>query len=180
MIWKTAMGALILVLLLHGCTAKSGGQSKPPVPSAAPAGLTEITPTQFAAFEPVVNRYFYFRKQAVVQQNADALYREFPDLAQGTDKAAMVNAESDVVARYRGMDVIDGNVQPEHYARFLVREDGDKAAVLVNGMELYLRKDFGKSGGQLQLLLFLERRGGAWTVVRTDETTVAEYHQALR
>lgn len=141
--WKMTAGALCLALLLHGCTAKSGGQVKPPLPAAAPAGLTEMTPTQFAAFETVVN------------------------------------AELEVVARYLGMDVIDGNVQPEAYARFRVQEDGDKAVVLVNGTELYVRKDFSESGGQVQLLLFLERRNDVWTVVRTDETTEAEYHQAL-
>lgn len=69
-------------------------------------------------------------------------------------------------------DVVDGNVDLEHYARFQVHEDGDTAVVLVNALEMYQGQDFNRSGGQLQLQLFLEGRSGVWTVVKTDETTL--------
>ncbi|MDB4897782.1 MAG: exported protein of unknown function [Firmicutes bacterium] len=176
--WLMA-GAVCLTLFLAGCGVHTGANPVPPLPVGAPAGLQAITPEQFVQFHPVVNRYFYYRKQAVIAQDVAILHREYPDLKQGTDVRAGINAESDTIAQYKGLAVIDGNVEPEHYARFLVREDGNNAVLLVNGLEMYLRKDFGESGGQLQLLLFLEYRSGVWTVVKTDETTLAEYHQGL-
>jgi hypothetical protein len=176
--WLMA-GTICLTLFLAGCGVHTGTNLVPPLPVGAPAGLQAITPQQFAQFQPVVNRYFYYRKQAVIAQDVAILHWEYPDLKQRTDVRAGINAESDTIARYKGLAVIDGNVEPEHYARFLVREDGNSAVLLVNGSEMYLRNEFGDSGGQLQLLLFLERRSGVWTIVKTDETTLAEYHQAL-
>lgn len=174
--------ALVALLLsMAGCSsAGGGGKSDPPLPAGAPRGLAQATPEQFTRYIPVVNRYLYLRKKAVVTGDVGVLWREYPSLQTGMDRQAAINAEANVVAGYRGLDLIDGNVQPESYARMMVTETGDTAVVLVNGTELYLRKDFGESGGQLQLLLFLERRAEGWTVVKTDETTLAEYHQALR
>lgn len=79
---------------------------------------------------------------------------------QGLDKQAAINAEADVVARYRDMAVLDGNVAPEQYARLQARVDGERAVLLVNGAEIFLRKAFERSGGQVQMLLYLERRDG--------------------
>lgn len=179
--WKTGAGAvcLALVLVLTGCAAKGDRKQEPPLPPGAPSRLEQITPQQSAQFQPVVNRYFSYRKQAVVAQDVEVLHREYPDLKYGMDRTAAINAESDLVARYRGLDVIDGTIAPEHYAPLKAQVNGDRGVLLVNGLELYLSKSFTDSGGQLQLLLFLERRGGVWTVVKTDETTDAEYHQAL-
>jgi hypothetical protein len=177
--WMMAASALSLAVLLSGCVATRGGKQGPPLPPGAPKGLEQHTPQQSSKFEPVMNRYFYFRKQAVVTRDLEVLQREYPELKQGTDKQAAINAESDVIDRYRGLEIIDGDIEPEHYSRFLAHEDGDKAVLLVNGLELYLRQNFEDAGGQLQILLFLERRDGVWTVVKTDETTTAEYHQAL-
>jgi hypothetical protein len=169
----------------HVIPTRTLGQQEPPLPLGvplplvAPKGLADLTPEQFAKFDPVVSRYFHYRKQAVIAQDVTILHREYPDLKSGTDELAGINAESDVVAQYRGLDVVDGNVEAEHYARFQVYEDGDTTVLLVNAMEMYQRKDSNRTGGQIQFLLFLERRGGVWTVVKTDETTLAEYHQAL-
>lgn len=162
--------AVCLALLLTGCMAKGAPSTLPP------DGLKEVTPAQFAEFSPVVNRYFYLRKQAVIKQDVEVLFREYPELRQGADPVAGINGESQTVAQYRTLEVIDGNVEPEHYARFQVREVGDKAVVLVHGLEMYLRKNFDESGGGLKILLYLERREGAWTVVKSDETTLAEVH----
>lgn len=167
-------------LLVSGCAAAPAARREPPLPVGAPEGLAEVTSVQWAELHPVVNRYFFYRKQAVVAGNVKVLWQQYPALREGMNRDAAVNAEADVVERYRSLQVIDGNVAPEHYARFRVKVDGDKAVVLVNGMELYLRREFEESGGQLQIMLHLERQGGGWTVVKTDETTEAEYHQALR
>jgi hypothetical protein len=169
-------GALCLMLMVSGCAAKSAVQQEPPLPPGAPTGMEQTTAQQFM---PVVNGYFYYRKKAVVAGDVEILWKQYPALTQGMDKLAAINAESEVVAQYRSLDVIDGNLEPEHYARFKARVDGDNAVVLVNGMEMFLRRNFDESGGQLQILLYLERRDGVWTVVKTDETTLAEYHQAL-
>jgi hypothetical protein len=175
--WLMA-GAVCLTLFLAGCGVRTGTNPIPPLPVGAPAGLQAITPEQLVAFRPVVRRYFYYRKQVVITGDVTILHREYPDLKQATDVRAGINAEPNLVTAW-GRDIVDGNVELEHYARFLVRQDGDKAVLLINGLEEYLHKNFTDSGGQLQLLLFLERRDGLWTVVKTDETTLAEYHQAL-
>ena len=129
---------------------------------------------------PVVSQYFAYRKQAVLAGSPEVLWEAFPALKAGMDRQSGVNIESDVVARYRSLAVTDGEVRLEHYAPLQVVVRGETAVVLINGVELYRRQGGGDSGGQLQLLLYLVRRDGAWTVARTDETTLAEYHDALR
>jgi hypothetical protein len=173
--WLTT-GGFCLILMVSGCAAKSAVKQEPPLPPGAPNGMEQATAQQF---KPIVNRYFGYRKKAVVAGDVEILWQEYPALKQGMDKRAAINAESDVVAQYRGLEVIDGSIEPEHYARLMARVDGDKAVVLVNGMEYFLRKGSDYSGGQLQILLYLERRDSVWTVMKTDETTLAEYHDAL-
>jgi hypothetical protein len=141
--------------------------------------MTQVTPEQSATFMPLVNRYFYVRKQAVLAGAPEVIWREFPALKEGYDRQAAVNAEADVVAQYKGLQVIDGNVNLQSYARLKAVVDGDRAVILVNGSELYLTKLFSESGGQVQMMLYLEKRTDGWTLVKTDETTIAEYKAAL-
>ncbi|MGE5674513.1 MAG: hypothetical protein ACM3XM_11630 [Mycobacterium leprae] len=169
--WLIAV-ALCLTLVM-GCTPPLTGS----VPPNAPPGLAVHTPQQRAEFEPVLNRYFYLRKQAVITGDLTKLWAQYPALREGTNAQTGVNAEADVLARYRALQVIDGDIDSATYERFLVQEDGDRAVLLINGTELYLTREFKRSGGALQLLLYLERQGGAWTIVKTDETTLPEAKQ---
>ncbi|MDF2630143.1 MAG: exported protein of unknown function [Symbiobacteriaceae bacterium] len=175
------LGAVLGALV--GCSTGSAGATpkiEPPLPLAAPKGMAEMTPAQYAVFHPIVNRYFYVRKQAVLAGDPAVVWREFPALKEGYDGQAGINAEADAVGGYKSLTFIDGNMQPESYARLKAQADGDRAVVLVNGSEVYLHKDFSESGGQVQVMLYLEKTGDGWTVVKTDETTLAEYHQALK
>jgi hypothetical protein len=177
--WLTST-ILAVALAAAGCATKPSPAQDPPPPSAAPPGLQQMTPQQFTEFQPVINRYFHYRKQAVVTQDIAPLWQQYPALKDGADPQKAVNAESDVITRYRTLKLIDGNIQPEQYARFKAKVDGDQAVILVNGTELYLTDTYQESGGQLQILLYLQRQGTSWTVAKTDETTLAEYHQALK
>ena len=51
--------------------------------------------------------------------------------------------------------------------------EGEQAQVLLHGMELYLWKDeygrFDDSGGEFEIMLFLQRTDSNWTVGRTQD-----------
>lgn len=178
-LWAAATLCLMLATTA-GCSRSTAAKTEPPVPLVAPRGMAEVTPEQYATFSPLVNRYFYVRKQAVLAGDPEIIWREFPALREGYSRQAGINAEADVVAGYRPLEIIDGNVAPESYARLKVLADGENAVILVNGTELYLRKDFAESGGQVQVMLYLEKTTEGWTVIKTDETTIAEYKEALK
>lgn len=178
-IWA-ALTLCVMLMTAAGCSQRTAPTSEPPLPLAAPKGMTQVTPEQYAAFVPMVNRYFYVRKQAVLAGDPEVLWREFPALKEGNNRQAGINAEAGVISGYRSAGPIDGNVDPESYARLKVLVDGDKAVVLVNGTEMYLTKEFTESGGQVQVMLYLEKAGAGWRLVRTDETTLAEFHDSLQ
>jgi len=178
-IWATVACCLMLATTT-GCSRQSSvPTAEPPLPLAAPKGMTQVTPDQSATFMPLVNRYFYVRKQAVLAGDPEVIWREFPPLREGYNRQAGINAEADVINGYRSIAAVDGNVDPESYARLKTVVDGDQAVLLVNGTEMYLTKAFSESGGQVQVMLFLEKRSDGWTLVKTDETTIAEYKAAL-
>lgn len=178
-LWAAVTLCLMLVIIA-GCSRSTAPQAEPPLPLAAPRGMAEVTSEQHATFMPMVHRYFHVRKQAVLAGDPEIIWREFPALKDGRNSQAGINDEATAIAGYRPLAPIDGNVAPESYARLKALVDGDKAILLVNGTEIYLTKEFSQSGGQVQLMLYLEKRRDAWTLVKTDETTIAEYKAALK
>lgn len=59
------------------------------------------------------------------------------------------------------------------------RRPADMVVVRVHGLERYIQKDFSDgTAGEFILDLHLQRAGDRWTVVRTDETTLSEFHSS--
>jgi hypothetical protein len=144
------------------------------------ADFTQSEPDTWVMLMPAVQEYFYYRKQAVVTGNIKVLWERYPALQNGADISKGINAEQSIIASYETLKPFDGNIFPEEYEHIKVKWLGDKAEVLVHGTELYLWRDtagnFTNSGGEFKVILFLEKRNNRWHVYRTDEVTMAEWH----
>ncbi len=155
-------------------------------PSAAwpclPAGFQRPAPDLAAQLRPRLLEYFYHRKRAVLQGDLTTLWQRYPALARDYDPVHGVNAERDLPRAYaRGHRPIDGDVHLTAYGPWLVRRRDQRVEVFVHGWEQFVyAPDFAFSGSELLITLTFARQGeGAWTLVRTDEVTEAEYHACL-
>ncbi|HEX2094313.1 MAG TPA: hypothetical protein VHG28_18060 [Longimicrobiaceae bacterium] len=161
--------ALLLALLLVPVACGRPDNSEP-IPG-------EVDPATYVELDAPVREYFHHRKKAMLAGDPEVPWRRYPELRQG-GPAGGINAEGSHVAAFRGVPLLDGDVHVELDPR--IRISGDTTEVRVHGTESYLRQDFQQSAWELEMRLLLVRRDGAWTVVRTDETTDAERHQERR
>ena len=150
-----------------------------PSGSTLASGFVEPNPATYVSLAPVLWKYFYHRKAAVLSGDLDAFYTLYPDLAAGADPEQGINAEAFHAAAYQGFDLLDGDVFPEYYEPFRVKTLPDQVHILVHGMELYLYQDaagqLNQSGGEFKIVLYLRPDGEGWTLYRTDEVTLAEW-----
>ncbi len=145
-------------------------------PARTPAG--EIDPATFVVVDPIVREYLHHRKRAVIAGDPEILFRRYPELRDAGRAGEGVNAEALHVRGFGGTPLIDGDVLPEAGGRYRAEIAGDSGRIHVHAAEMYLRPDFGVSGGGLEVELTVRRRDGRWDVVRTDEVTLAEAHGA--
>lgn len=111
--------------------------------SAFKDGYAEPDPSTWVILMSPVREYLYYRKQAVINQNVSKLWERYPDLKQANPQSG-INAEASVVANYRTFKLVDGNIQAEHYERLKAKVSGDRAEVIIHGMETYLSRRGGK------------------------------------
>jgi hypothetical protein len=178
-VWTVAMAA---ALALTGCSA----QGVHSAPSLAPDGRAStdgmaspsagLDPAASQEVMPAMREYFHYRKKAIIAGDAGVLWNRYPALQQGGDPGRGINAEAQEVQAYRSRNLIDGDVDLEHYARVSGQIAGETAEITVHGLELYLTDDFGHTGGEFIITLFLRKQDGRWTVVKTDAVTLAELH----
>jgi len=136
----------------------------------------EPDPATWVMLMKPVRAYFYYRKMAVVNGNAQILWDHYPELKQGTDRSKGINIVSFMVDMYQGLKPFDGNIYPEFYDKIKVITGNGTAEVLVHGMELYTYKDntgqFDDSGGELKIILVLSSPDNqTWAVVKTIDIT---------
>ncbi len=151
----------------------------PPTPTPRPTVALWIAPDSrdLDALRAAAHEYLYLRKQAFITGDLNRLWARYPALRQGADPSTGVNAEASDMASFHQLGLIDGDIAPESYARMAIRMRDDDAEITIHGFEMYLRRDFSQSGSELWIRLFLRRDGRRWTVVKSDEVTVAEYHE---
>ncbi len=130
---------------------------------------------------PTVLEYFYYRKQAVITNDIEALWAQYPELKNNVNIEQGINSEEFTVKNYQGLKPFDGNISPEHYEQFKVKLTNGQAEVLVHGMELYTFLDendnFEESGGEFKIILYMQMKEGRWVVYKTDEVTIGEWQQ---
>ena len=149
--------------------------------SSSTSDFLEPDPETFVAFLPTVLEYFYYRKQAIITNNIEALWTQYPELKNNVNIEQGINSEEFAVMNYQGLKPFDGNISPEHYERFKVKLTNGQAEVLVHGMELYIFLDendsFQESGGEFKIILYLQMINKRWVVYKTDEVTIGEWQQ---
>ena len=131
-----------------------------------------------SAVSAAVNKYFYYRRLAVVARDAEILWSRFPELRTGEDLTAGINTEGWTATRSASArTLVDVVYSLEGYDRMRMRVSGDEVVVRVHGLERYVAADFSDgTAGEFIIDLYLRRNGAGWTVVKTDEMTLAEFH----
>lgn len=164
-----AIAASILILGLAACEAA--------VPPQHTASGDLLLPS--SALSAAVNEYFHLRKLAVVGRDIELLYSRFPELRTGADRERGVNVEAFAARSDSARSLADVIYALEQYERMRATVTGDEAVVRVHGLERYIEEDFSDgTAGEFVIDLYLRRDRDAerWSVVRTDEMTIVEYH----
>ena len=140
-------------------------------------GFVEPESSDWVSFNKPIMEYMYYRTQAVLKNDIEILWRKYPELKNNIDIQQGINVENEEVKSLnRAFDLLDANYQIESYDRIKVKAiNENEVIVLVHGSIVYLRDDFGESGGEYLIKVFLESEGENWTVVKTDEYTLSEY-----
>ncbi|WP_042351643.1 hypothetical protein [Bacillus massiliigorillae] len=145
-------------------------------------GFIEPAPSDWLNYSSSVIRYMYYRTQATVHNDITILWKQYPELMENIDLKNGINVEKDEVERLnQHFTLIDANFSMESHDQLKVKTlNDDEVIVRIHGGISYLRKDFGESGGELLMELYLQKKGDQWTVIKTDEYTEAEYKEWLK
>lgn len=135
--------------------------------------------SDWVKYSKIVREYFYYRTQAVVKNDLEILWNQYPSLKDDVDINKGINVEKEEMESLnKHFDLIDANYDIQSYDRIKVNTIDDyNVVVLVHGSIVYLRRDFDESGGEHLMKIFLEKIGNQWTVVKTDEYTQGEYKE---
>lgn len=166
------MRALFVLVLAVAC------QSTLPSRHAVPHPSGELV-LPGSSVSMAVNEYFHLRKLAIMAGDVEILWSRFPQLRTGEDLPRGVNVEARR-ARYAdgARSLADVIFDLDRYERMRVTVEGDEAVVRVHGLERYVEQDFSDgSAGEFVIDLYLRRDSERWSVVRTDEMTIGEYHE---
>lgn len=166
--------AVLFLLIPLGCRSADGNEMRRV--EAADGGFVEAE-SDWAQFIKPVTAYLHYRTQAVLNNDIQVLWAQYPHLKEQTDREKGINAEKfEVASLNQNTEWVDANFDPERYGRIRVNKTGeDEAIVRMHGMILYVNRDFEQSGGEYVIDLHLKKKDHGWTVVKTDEFTLPEY-----
>ncbi|RJS50132.1 hypothetical protein [Bacillus sp. PK3_68] len=145
-------------------------------------GFIEPEPSDWGKYNKIVLKYMYYRTQAVINNDMNLLWNQYPDLKRNYDLQKGVNVErNEAESLNEGFNLIDANYSIESHDRMKVKVIGDKEVIaLVHGGIVYLHDDYSESGGELLIEISLKVKDGRWTVVKTDEYTESEYKEWMK
>lgn len=129
----------------------------------------------YPAIEEAVRAYYHRYEQAQANCDIETFLERYPDLAQPGPEGTGINVEQRFIPlRCEYVKAIRFDLEGYEPMRVHVHPDG--MDVRVHGLEhwTYVRPPGG--GGEFITTLSLREVNGTWTVVRTDEVTLAEYH----
>ena len=167
--WLLACFLVILSVSISGCQQI--------VQSTKDKSFVEPEPSDWVKYNAPIMEYMYYRTQAVLKNDIEILWGKYPELKNNIDIQQGINVENEEVKSFnRNFVLLDANYHIESYDRMKVKTiNENEVIVLVHGSLVYLMNDFSESGGEYLIEAFLEREGGNWTVVKTDEYTLSEY-----
>lgn len=124
-----------------------------------------------------VNKYFHYRKLAIIARDPELILSQYPDLRTGTDVSKGINREGSTMVPTGGSALLDIMYDLDRYEPLRVRHVGDEAIVRVHGLERYVEADYSDgTAGEFTIDLYMKRVGAEWIVVKTDELTLGELH----
>ena len=123
-----------------------------------------------------VRRYYAAYADAVASCGTHAFLKAYPHVAEGGDPASGVNDHARQIDAWCGQ--LHGlRFELEHYEPMRLHEHADGIDVTVHGVEHWDYIRGGPGGGEFLMTLTLRPFAGGWTVVRTDEVTLGEWHE---
>ena len=122
-----------------------------------------------------VREYYDRYGEALVACDVRPLWERYPALASGKDLAAGINIEGVHVVQGCCGAVLATRFELERVAPLRIRTHGDAVDVTVHGIYWFDTRG-AQSAGEFQTMITLRRIDGAWTVHRTDEVTLGEWH----
>ncbi|OCA84987.1 hypothetical protein [Pseudobacillus wudalianchiensis] len=145
-------------------------------------GFIEPELSDWVKYEHLVTKYMYYRTQAVIHNDINILWNQYPDLRNDYDFKKGINVEKDEVESFnKRFKVVDANFSIEGHNRMRVKTINDKETILlVNGGIGYLSSNFDKAGGELLMEISLKLENNHWTIVKTDEYNELEYKEWVK
>ncbi|HEY9635446.1 MAG TPA: hypothetical protein V6D14_18730 [Coleofasciculaceae cyanobacterium] len=101
------------------------------------AGFTQPDAKTKEMLMSALNPYVSDRMRAVTSHDINILWQKYPTLQQGRDSNTGINAEANVVNRYRDFKLTGGSLLLEGYEPLKAKVSGNRAEVLVHGVESY-------------------------------------------
>lgn len=167
--WMRGLARLAIAVALVACQVTPARHE--------PSGEPVLPGTAMSA---AVYEYFHHRKLALVARDIEFLWSRFPHLRTAADLETGVNVEEWLATKSAAArSLADVSYDLDRYDRMRVSVSSDETVVRVHGLEMYVASDFSTSGGEFILDLYLryEPDQGRWSVLRTDEMTIVEYHE---
>ncbi len=170
----------LLLMLFLACLIFSAGCSISDTVNESEEFM-EPEPSEWVVFNEVLTEYFHYRTQSVIKNDIDVLHERYPILSENISLEEGINIEENELKSYNeGLTLIDANYSLEQYDRLKVRKiNSDEAVLLVHGSNLYVTREYGESGGEFLMEVYLRKDQGSWEIIKTDEYTLSEYHAWL-
>lgn len=165
---------LVVLLLTAGCRA--AGPIAPFTPEPLP-GYTPAPDDERHRIMLVIDDYYALRAGAAETGDTSRLFQAYPRLAVGEDRSAGINTDAWFVERMREYPVLRMTFcfECDGIARVYIRDD--RAVVFIHGTEMWRYPRGDATIGEFLTRIDLVREAGAWTLVRTDEVMLHEYHR---
>ncbi|SOC11412.1 hypothetical protein SAMN05880501_106149 [Ureibacillus xyleni] len=143
--------------------------------------FVEPETSEYSTYLKPIREYMYHRTQAVLKNDINLLWEQYPDLKNNSDRKTGVNIEKyEIESLNDSFNLLDANFSIESYERIKVKKiTENEVIVLVHGSISYLRKDLDESGGEYLIEVYLQKRDNQWTVIKTDEYLEHEYKEWL-
>jgi len=138
------------------------------------AGFSPASPEDRGVLVTVLREYYDLLGRAQVTGDVGPLFARHPDLARGEDRREGVNTEASLVQHTRALGLREVSVDLESYEPVKAFVRSDLAVAYVHGLFTWAYQNGSITKGELSVRFDLARRGGIWTIVRTDERVLGE------
>lgn len=142
----------------------------------ADPGPPMVSITAYPALEEAVRTYYRRYEEAQAACDIATFLKHYPALSEPGDPGTGINYEQSAIPS-RCEYVRSIRFELERYEPMGVHVHPGGADVRVHGLEWWEYKRGDPGGGEFITTLSLREVAGTWTVVRSDEVTLAEYHE---